>query len=131
LSHYIAKNFALKLYLIKNIKNFKEVMVEFKDREKAFENKFAHDENIKFKIASRRRKLLGLWAGERFGLDDEKALEYAMEIVRFGLEDKQPGAVVKKIITDAEKNGVSLSEDEVRENMEEFEKLATKQIKEQ
>jgi hypothetical protein len=103
-------------------------MTSFKDREQAFENKFAHDEELKFKIASRRRKLLGLWAGEKFGLADEAALEYAMEIVKFGTLNKEAGAVVSKLVADGTKNGVDLTIDEVREQMEVLEREATKQI---
>jgi hypothetical protein len=103
-------------------------MTSFNEREQAFENKYAHDEELKFKIASRRRKLLGLWAGEKFGLPDEAALEYAMEIVKFGTTSKEAGAVVNKIIADAEKNSINLTQDEVREQMEVFEREATKQI---
>ncbi len=42
-------------------------MTTIKDREKAFENKFAYDENVKFKATARRNKLVGLWAAELFG----------------------------------------------------------------
>lgn len=103
-------------------------MSNFKEREQAFENKFAHDEELKFRIASRRRKLLGLWAGEQFHLSDDKALEYAMEIVQFGTTHNEAGAVVKKILADAEKNGVVISEDTLREQIEVLEREATAQI---
>jgi len=35
-------------------------MSSMKDRENAFENKFAHDSELKFKAEARRNKLLGL-----------------------------------------------------------------------
>ena len=37
----------------------------FEDRERAFESKWAHDEELRFKIVARRNKLLGLWAAEQ------------------------------------------------------------------
>ena len=42
-------------------------MTGFTDRETAFENKFAHDEELKFKAEARRNKLVGLWAAELLG----------------------------------------------------------------
>ena len=48
-------------------------MSSFKDREKAFESKFAHDQELKFKATARRNKLLGQWAGEQMGLSGDDA----------------------------------------------------------
>jgi hypothetical protein len=39
-------------------------MTNMQDREKAFEAKFALDEELRFKAEARRNKLLGLWAAE-------------------------------------------------------------------
>ena len=104
-------------------------MVNLNDREKGLENKFAHDEEVKFKIASRRRKLLGLWAAELMGLSDEDSLYYARDVISFGIEDNTPGAVIRKIMNDAQENGVKLTESQVRIKNSEFEVMATKQIR--
>ncbi|MDX1950048.1 MAG: DUF1476 domain-containing protein [Rickettsiales bacterium] len=103
-------------------------MSEIDNRKKAFENKFAHDEELKFKIASRRRKMLGLWASEIMGLEDDKSLEYAMTIVNYGLDNKDSGAVIKKILNDITSKGVAITEQQVRLKNDEFEELATRQI---
>ena len=42
-------------------------MSSLNDRENAFENKFAHDEEMKFKAEARANKLLGLWAAGLMG----------------------------------------------------------------
>jgi hypothetical protein len=42
-------------------------MTTFKDRNKGFEQKFAHDEELKFRATARRNKLLGLWAADQLG----------------------------------------------------------------
>ena len=34
------------------------------DRKNAFENKFAHDTELQFKVESRRNKLIALWAAD-------------------------------------------------------------------
>ncbi len=106
-------------------------MSGFKDREKGFENKFALDEELKFKISSRRRKLLGLWAGEVMGLGDEDALNYAKDIIGFGIDDNSPGAVINKILQDAAAKNVQLTEAQVRGKNAEFEVIASKQVMEE
>ncbi len=106
-------------------------MAGLKDREKAQENKFAHDEEVKFKIASRRRKLLGLWAAELMGLSDEESLNYARDIIGFGIEDNTPGAVIRKILFDTEEAGLKLTEKDVRAKNSEFEVIATKQLRDE
>ena len=51
-------------------------MEKFDERKKSFEKKFAHDEELKFKVASRRNKYLGQWASKKLGYDAEKEKEY-------------------------------------------------------
>ncbi|NBT51387.1 MAG: DUF1476 domain-containing protein, partial [Marivivens sp.] len=60
-------------------------MSTFDDREKAFEDKFAHDAEMQFKAEARRNKLLGLWAAELLGKSGEDANAYAAEVVKADL----------------------------------------------
>ena len=39
-------------------------MTTFDDRERAFETKFARDEEMLFRITARRNRLLGQWAAD-------------------------------------------------------------------
>ena len=50
-------------------------MEKFDERKKSFEKKFAHDEELKFKVASRRNKYLGEWVSQKFGFNEEKQKE--------------------------------------------------------
>ena len=50
-------------------------MEKFDERKKSFEKKFAHDEELKFKVASRRNKYLGQWASQKLGYDENKEKE--------------------------------------------------------
>ena len=43
-------------------------MTTFDEREKAFEDKYKHDQELQFKVTVRRNKLLGLWLAEMLGL---------------------------------------------------------------
>ena len=60
-------------------------MTAMQDREKAFEAKFAKDEELRFKAEARRNKLLGLWAGQLLGKSDLEA--YAKEVVAADFEE--------------------------------------------
>ena len=43
-------------------------MTTFDDRERAFENMYARDQEMQFKIVARRNRLLGQWAAGLMGL---------------------------------------------------------------
>jgi hypothetical protein len=54
-------------------------MTGFDDRQKGFENKYKHDEELKFKVNARRNKLLGEWAGRQLGLAGDELDAYIGE----------------------------------------------------
>ena len=56
-------------------------MTTFDEREKDFEARFKHDQELQFKVKARRNRLLGLWAAERMGLSGDAAQAYAKEVV--------------------------------------------------
>ena len=62
-------------------------MTTFDRREEAFEQQFAHDEELKFKATARRNKMLGLWAAEKLGLSGAEADSYALSVVMFDFEE--------------------------------------------
>jgi len=103
-------------------------MSSFDDREKAFENKFAHDEELKFKATARRNKLLGLWAAEQMGLSGEEAQAYAKEVVKADFEEPGDEDVFRKIRRDFDAKGVSLSDHDIRTKMQELMVIAVEQI---
>ena len=75
-------------------------MTGFDDRERAFEAKFAHDEEMKFKATARRNKLLGLWVAELLGKSGDAAAEYALEVVKADFEEAGHEDVVRKVVAD-------------------------------
>lgn len=88
------------------------------DREKAFENKFAHDQELRFKAEARRNKLIGLWAAGLLGKADADA--YAREIIEADFEEAGDEDVLRKLRADLSAGGVSITEEELREKMIEF-----------
>jgi len=96
------------------------------DREKAFENKFAHDQELKFRIEARRNKLLGLWAAGILGKTDAEA--YAKDVVAADFEEAGHEDVFRKIRSDFDAAGVTVSDEEIRTQMIVWLEQATTQI---
>ena len=92
-------------------------MTTFEDREKGFERKFAHDEELKFRATARRNKLLGLWAAEKLGLTGDEAQAYAREIVKADLAEPGEEDVFRKLRSDFDAKGIQLSDTEIRGQM--------------
>ena len=103
-------------------------MTTFDDRDKAFENKYAHDEEMKFKATARRNKLLGLWAAEKMGITGDKAAEYAKEVVIADFEAPGDDDVVSKVFADLEKAGIHTTERDIRVEMERLFSVAKEQL---
>ncbi|MCL6708353.1 DUF1476 domain-containing protein [Pseudomonas sp. R2.Fl] len=96
------------------------------DREKAFENKFAHDQELKFKAEARRNKLLGLWVAGLLGKADAEA--YAKEVIASDFEEAGDEDVFRKVRADLTAGGVSLSDEELRSKMIELLGEAIEQV---
>ncbi|WP_300437648.1 DUF1476 domain-containing protein [uncultured Mameliella sp.] len=86
-------------------------MTTFNDRENAFENKYAHDEEMKFKAEARANKLLGLWAAELLGKTGSDADAYAVEVIKADFEEAGHEDVVRKVAGDL---GEKATADEIR-----------------
>ena len=103
-------------------------MTTFNDREKAFENKYAHDEEIKFKVNVRRNKLLGLWAAQKLGLEGDAANAYAKEVVAADFEIAGDDDVISKVFRDLEKAGIHTTEHDIRVQLASLLGIAKEQI---
>ena len=94
-------------------------MTTFDDRERAFENKFARDEELQFKIIARRNKLLGLWAAAKMGLSEVEADAYAKDVVRADFEEAGDEDVIRKLLGDLTAADCDISEADIRAKLEE------------
>ena len=100
-------------------------MTTFDDREHAFEAKYAHDEEMKFKAEARRNKLLGLWAAELLGKSADEAAEYARAVIKADFEEAGHEDVVRKVAADL----ADLADaDAVRAKMDELLAVAKAQL---
>ncbi len=101
----------------------------FSKREKAFEDKFAHDEELRFRAHARRAKLLGLWAAEKLGLGGEQASLYADELVRHDLSEPGEEDLFTKLRSDFDAKGIGLSDHQIRREMSDKLDEAIAQVK--
>ncbi len=104
-------------------------MTTFDDREKGFENKFAHDEEVEFKAVARRNRMLGVWAAGLMGLSEEHVEEYARAVVKSDFEQPGDEDVLRKVWRDLSASGAKITEGGVRGKMDELLAIARDAIK--
>jgi hypothetical protein len=95
-------------------------MTTFDKREDAFEKKFAHDEELKFKANARRNKHLGMWAAEKLGKTGADAESYAKSVVMADFEEAGDDDVLRKVKADFDQAGIEQSEHQIRRTMDEL-----------
>ena len=103
-------------------------MGSFDDRERAFETKFAHDEEMKFRIIARRNRLLGEWAARQMGLNEAETASYAKDVVRSDFEEAGDNDVIRKVLGDLTTAGIESSEEAIADTLRNKEIDARRQI---
>lgn len=103
-------------------------MNTFDNREKGFENKYAHDQEMLFKVNSRRNKLVGLWAAEKLGRAGEAAEAYAKEVVLSDFEKAGDDDVVEKLLKDFAAATIAMTEKDIRMEMQRCLEIAREQL---
>ena len=105
-------------------------MTTFDDRLTSFEAKFARDEEMQFKAAARRNRLLGAWASQLMRLTPEEADAYAKDVVRADFEEAGDEDVVRKLLGDLTSAGVDMDEARIRAMLAEKAAEARRQLME-
>ncbi len=103
-------------------------MTNFNEREKAFEAKYQHDQEIVFKVNARRNKLLGLWAAGLMGLTKDKAAAYARQVVESDFEKPGDDDVLQKVLKDLMGHGLDISQHRVRKEMDRLLEVAKTEV---
>jgi hypothetical protein len=103
-------------------------MTNFNDRERGEEAKFAHDEDMAFRIAARRNRLLGQWAAAKMGLTAEETDAYAKEVVQAEFEEAGDEDVIRKVLGDLTNAGCEIDEAGVRAALEDNNVEARRQL---
>jgi len=94
-------------------------MTTFDDRERAFETKFAHEQEMVFRITARRNRLIGTWAAELMGLTPAETDAYAKAVVQADFEEAGDEDVIRKLLGDLTSAGVEVDETRIRVALEE------------
>lgn len=102
-------------------------MSSFEDRQKGYERKFVHDQEIAFRVAARRNKLLGVWAAQKQGKPLDEAERYGANLAATVIEDRRKD-IPGRVLFDLQKAGVTATLKEVREEYERLQQIATEQI---
>lgn len=105
-------------------------MSSFEERKDAFEKKFAHDEELAFKVEARTCKLFGLWAAEQMGMSGADAEAYAKEVVAANLEEPGFDDVKRFVMPAFADKGVDVSEHVIDSMLEKCTEEAKVQIME-
>ncbi len=104
-------------------------MSQFDDRQKAHENKFVHEQELEFKIRAKRNKLLAKWAAGKMGLGGEEVESYADKVMKASVDGSANQAIVTTILRDLLEKSVNITEDEIKNEMENLWAVAKEDFK--
>ena len=102
-------------------------MSSFEDREKSFEKKFAHDEELQFKVSARRNKYLGQWASKILGYNSDQEKDYIQSVIKADFAEIGDEDVFRKLNVDLKDHNIS--EEEIRKKMNELNEKAKTDFK--
>ena len=102
-------------------------MSSFDEREKGFEKKFAHDEELQFKISARRNKYIGEWASKILGYNTVQEKEYIQSVIKADFAEAGDEDVFRKVKEDLKDHNIS--DEEIRNKMDELNEKAKSDFK--
>ncbi len=97
-------------------------MSSFEDRKKSFEKKFAHDQELQFKVSARRNKYLGEWVSQILGYNSDQEKEYIQSVIKADFAEAGDEDVFRKIKEDLKEKNIS--DEELRKKMDELNEKA-------
>jgi hypothetical protein len=103
-------------------------MPSFADREREFEARFKHDQELQFKVTARRNRLLGIWAAQRMGLAGPDAEAYAKEVVAAQFEPGGDKHLIEKVVGDLAAKGQTATPAQIRFELQHFAEQAKQQL---
>ena len=102
-------------------------MSSFDEREKGFEKKFAHDEELQFKVSARRNKYIGEWASKIFGYNPDQEKEYIQSVIKADFAEAGDDDVFRKVKEDLKDHNIS--DEDIRKKMDELNEKAKSDFK--
>ena len=102
-------------------------MSSFDERKKGFENKFAHDEELQFKVSARRNKYIGEWASKILGYNSDQEKEYIQSVIKADFAEAGDEDVFRKVKEDLKNHNIS--DEDIRNKMDELNEKAKSDFK--
>ena len=102
-------------------------MNSFDEREKGFEKKFAHDEELQFKVSARRNKYIGQWASQILGYNSDQEKEYIQSVIKADFAEAGDEDVFRKVKADLKDHNIS--DEDIRKKMNELNEKAKSEFK--
>ena len=102
-------------------------MSSFDEREKSFEKKFAHDEELQFKVSARRNKYIGEWASKILGYNSDQEKEYIQSVIKADFAEAGDEDVFRKVKEDLKDHNIS--DEDIRKRMDELNEKAKSDFK--
>ena len=102
-------------------------MNSFDDRKKSFEKKFAHDEELQFKISARKNKYIGQWASKILGYNSDQEKEYIQSVIKADFAEAGDEDVFRKVKEDLKDHNIS--DEDIRKKMDELNEKAKSDFK--
>ena len=102
-------------------------MSSFDDREKSFEKKFAHDQELQFKVSARRNKYIGEWASKILGHNSDQQKEYIQSVIKADFAEAGDEDVFRKVKEDLKDHNIS--DEDIRKKMDELNEKAKSDFK--
>ncbi len=97
-------------------------MNTFEDRKKSFEKKFAHDEELQFKINARKNKYIAEWVSDVLEFNEDQKKQYIQDVIKADFAEAGDEDVFRKIKSDLiDKN---INDNEIRSKMKELNEKA-------
>ena len=102
-------------------------MSTFDERQKSFEKKFAHDEELQFKVSARRNKNIGQWVSKILGYNEDQEKEYIQSVIKADFAEAGDEDVFRKVKEDLKDHNIS--DEDIRKKMDELNEKAKSDFK--
>ena len=102
-------------------------MSSFDEREKSFEKKFAHDEELQVKVSARRNKYIGEWASKILGYNPDQEKEYIQSVIKADFAEAGDDDVFRKVKEDLKNHNIA--DEDIRKKMDELNEKAKSDFK--
>lgn len=99
-------------------------MVDLSKINRIDEARYSKRQELDFVIRNRRNRLIGLWAGQRLGMDEKEAAGYATEIVGEAIVKPGDAGLMATLIRDLAEANVAVSEAELGAELERLHRVA-------